>query len=140
MESTFKFRPCSHHRHLYHHHHHPCCHHHHHHPCCHHRHHHHHCNCHHLCPRIASLSLHPQSNYYSASQIDLNLQPNFYKETPASVAQISEEPKQNELDNEDEDEDDPIFVLTDEWREYFAKSEAKRKLDKQLAKKKNRQS
>lgn len=29
---------------------------------------------------------------------------------------------------EDDDDDEPIFVLTDEWREFFAKSEAKRKL------------
>lgn len=31
---------------------------------------------------------------------------------------------------EDEDEDEPVFVLTDEWRDFFAKSEAKRKLGK----------
>lgn len=29
---------------------------------------------------------------------------------------------------EDEEEGDPIFVLTDEWRDFFAKSEAKRRL------------
>ena len=29
---------------------------------------------------------------------------------------------------EEEEDDEPIFVLTDEWREFFAKSEAKRKL------------
>lgn len=29
---------------------------------------------------------------------------------------------------EEEDDDEPVFVLTDEWREFFAKSEAKRKL------------
>ena len=29
---------------------------------------------------------------------------------------------------EEEDDEDPIFVLTDEWKEFFAKSEAKRKL------------
>lgn len=29
---------------------------------------------------------------------------------------------------EEEDDDDPVFVLTDEWKEFFAKSEAKRKL------------
>lgn len=29
---------------------------------------------------------------------------------------------------EDEEEEDPVFVLTDEWRDFFAKSEAKRKL------------
>lgn len=30
----------------------------------------------------------------------------------------------------EEDEEDPVFVLTDEWREFFAKSEAKRRLGK----------
>ncbi|TQD76237.1 hypothetical protein C1H46_038264 [Malus baccata] len=37
---------------------------------------------------------------------------------------------------EEEEDDDPVFVLTDEWKEFFAKSEAKRKLEKQQAKKK----
>lgn len=32
------------------------------------------------------------------------------------------------LEEAEEDDDEPIFVLTDEWREFFAKSEAKRKL------------
>lgn len=36
---------------------------------------------------------------------------------------------------EEEDDDEPVFVLTDEWREFFAKSEAKRKLAKKQAKK-----
>lgn len=36
---------------------------------------------------------------------------------------------------EDEEEGDPIFVLTDEWRDFFAKSEAKRRLAKKQAKK-----
>ncbi|XP_021720115.1 polycomb group protein Pc-like [Chenopodium quinoa] len=34
-----------------------------------------------------------------------------------------------------EDDEDPIFVMTDEWREFFAKSEAKRREAKKLAKK-----
>lgn len=28
----------------------------------------------------------------------------------------------------EEEDDDPVFVLTDEWKEFFAKSEAKRRL------------
>lgn len=40
---------------------------------------------------------------------------------------ISQEQEHIELDGDEED-DEPIFVLTDEWREFFAKSEAKRKL------------
>ncbi|KAG5099422.1 hypothetical protein JHK82_044474 [Glycine max] len=34
------------------------------------------------------------------------------------------------LDGEEE-EDEPVFVLTDEWREFFAQSEARRKLGSQ---------
>lgn len=29
---------------------------------------------------------------------------------------------------EEEEDEEPVFVLTDEWMEFFAKSEAKRKL------------
>ncbi|KAK6163718.1 hypothetical protein DH2020_000582 [Rehmannia glutinosa] len=35
----------------------------------------------------------------------------------------------------EKEEEEPIFVLTDEWREFFAKSEAKRRLAKKQAKK-----
>ncbi|XP_059289973.1 uncharacterized protein LOC132043512 [Lycium ferocissimum] len=46
--------------------------------------------------------------------------------------------KQDEdLDLEDEEEE-PIFVLTDEWRDFFAKSEAKRRKAKKHAKKKGK--
>ncbi|KAM6575868.1 hypothetical protein CsatA_024195 [Cannabis sativa] len=38
-------------------------------------------------------------------------------------------------EEEEEEEDELIFVLTDEWRDFFAKSEAKRKLEKKQAKK-----
>ncbi|CAO2181940.1 unnamed protein product [Urochloa humidicola] len=37
-----------------------------------------------------------------------------------------------------EDEEEPVFVLTDEWAEFFAKSEAKRRLAKQQKKNKSR--
>ncbi|KAK7287401.1 hypothetical protein RIF29_00674 [Crotalaria pallida] len=40
---------------------------------------------------------------------------------------ISQELERIELDDGEQD-DEPVFVLTDEWREFFAKSEAKRKL------------
>lgn len=33
---------------------------------------------------------------------------------------------------EDEEDAEPIFVLTEEWVEFFAKSEAKRRLGKHL--------
>ncbi|XAR60933.1 hypothetical protein NMG60_11034478 [Bertholletia excelsa] len=39
----------------------------------------------------------------------------------------------------EEDEEDPVFVLTDEWREFFAKSEAKRRSAKKQAKKKGKE-
>lgn len=43
---------------------------------------------------------------------------------------------QDNIENvEVEEEDDPIYVLTDEWRDFFAKSEAKRRLAKKQAKK-----
>jgi len=47
--------------------------------------------------------------------------------TLLDVIRISQEREHIELDG-DEDDDEPVFVLTDEWREFFAKSEAKRKL------------
>ncbi|KAL7116226.1 hypothetical protein ACP275_04G229800 [Erythranthe tilingii] len=47
--------------------------------------------------------------------------------------------KQDEIEEveEEEEEEEAIFVLTDEWRDFFAKSEAKRKLAKQAKKGKN---
>lgn len=40
------------------------------------------------------------------------------------------DPEQGRLYAEEagEDEEEPVFVLTDEWAEFFAKSEAKRRL------------
>ncbi|KAL5720674.1 hypothetical protein ACHQM5_013319 [Ranunculus cassubicifolius] len=35
---------------------------------------------------------------------------------------------------EEDDEEEPVFVMTDEWMEFFAKSEAKRQLEKKQAK------
>lgn len=35
---------------------------------------------------------------------------------------------EEEGEHQKEEEEDPVFVLTDEWREFFAKSEAKRRL------------
>jgi len=43
------------------------------------------------------------------------------------VSRIPQELEHIDHDGEEED-DDPVFVLTDEWREFFAKSEARRKL------------
>ncbi|XP_027907028.1 uncharacterized protein LOC114166487 [Vigna unguiculata] len=46
-----------------------------------------------------------------------------------SNSPIPQELEHIDHDGEEED-DDPVFVLTDEWREFFAKSEARRKLEK----------
>ena len=33
-----------------------------------------------------------------------------------------------ELSFDDDEDEEPVFVLTDEWAEFFAKADAKRKL------------
>ncbi|XP_057457865.1 uncharacterized protein LOC130748648 [Lotus japonicus] len=104
-----------------------------------HRHHHqHHCShcplrrhCHH-CPLHNPPTLfQPPPLFPSLPQIP-HLSP--LKQPIASDAQISQELENIELDGEEED-DEPVFVLTDEWREFFAKSEAKRKIEKKQGKK-----
>ncbi|KAH6759731.1 hypothetical protein C2S52_009864 [Perilla frutescens var. hirtella] len=50
-------------------------------------------------------------------------------------ARMVEDEIEKREDEEDEEEGDPMFVLTDEWRDFFAKSEAKRRLAKKQAKK-----
>lgn len=45
---------------------------------------------------------------------------------------------QNEGQDLEDEEEEPIFVLTDEWRDFFAKSEAKRRQAKKHAKKKGK--
>ncbi|MED6114899.1 hypothetical protein PIB30_085005 [Stylosanthes scabra] len=57
----------------------------------------------------------------------------YHQEPKASVAH-SQELEHVELDDEEED-DEPVFVLTDEWREFFAKSEARRKQEKKQGEK-----
>ncbi|XP_004510247.1 uncharacterized protein [Cicer arietinum] len=98
------------------------------HGCCphHHRNHCPHCplrrHCHH-CPLHFSPSLIPQTQTQSHNQ----------NQNQPQHAQISQELEHIVLDGDEED-DEPVFVLTDEWREFFAKSEAKRKLEKQAKK------
>ncbi|KAF9688423.1 hypothetical protein SADUNF_Sadunf02G0195700 [Salix dunnii] len=122
-------------RHHHHHHHHPhllCSHqHHHHHPhllCSHHLHHHHQSSCPlHVSAGFAlQAAQHPKPILSYPLVKDLNLDSITSKETSAPVAQVLQEPECDAL--EEEEEDDPVFVLTDEWREFFARSEAKRKL------------
>ncbi|CAL0324414.1 unnamed protein product [Lupinus luteus] len=95
-----------------------------------HRHHHHHHHHHRHCP------LHHRHHSHCKFQSHLLPTPSPLPPTPPTSAvvhhhqpnpQISEELEHIELDDEELD-DDPVFVLTDEWREFFAKSEAKRKL------------
>ncbi|CAL4972469.1 unnamed protein product [Urochloa decumbens] len=58
---------------------------------------------------------------------------------PAAVGEdVGElDPELGLLDAEaaDDEEEEPVFVLTDEWAEFFAKSDAKRRLAKQQKKK-----
>ncbi|KAL4192587.1 hypothetical protein AMTRI_Chr06g172740 [Amborella trichopoda] len=41
------------------------------------------------------------------------------------------EPSREELEDGEEEEEEPVFVMTDEWMEFFAKSEAKRRQEKE---------
>ncbi|XP_061341118.1 uncharacterized protein LOC133287503 [Gastrolobium bilobum] len=70
----------------------------------------------------------PLRNHPNSGPVEYNNQ------SMTSDAIISQELEHVELDGEEED-DEPVFVLTDEWREFFAKSEARRKLEKKQGKK-----
>ncbi|KAM1031690.1 hypothetical protein PS2_035200 [Malus domestica] len=138
------WRPC-----LLHHPHHHLHHHHHRHPLflcplhhhLHRRHHNHHF--HHLRPNFASFPQNPETPAAAAIPFPthMNSEPSEFKEAhyddPTSLT--LPEQTHGEIGDgvlEEEEDDEPIFVLTDEWKEFFAKSEAKRKLEKQQAKKK----
>ncbi|KAM3731464.1 hypothetical protein ACB098_12G165300 [Castanea mollissima] len=135
----FLLHPTHHHHH--HHHHHLCNHHHHHHHflcfCPHHPHHHHHFNGHpHLCPTlISSFPRNPEASNPVPLPNHSNLETSASgcEQAYATANQMLQEQEHEGL--EEEDDDEPVFVLTDEWREFFAKSEAKRKLEKKQAKK-----
>ncbi|KAJ8466621.1 hypothetical protein OPV22_029173 [Ensete ventricosum] len=127
-------------------------------PCsCHRRHHH----CHHL-PRFASPSPHlpPPCNLIlrhipcsSFSQLlpsrtsphlvqDQSSMSHIGAERPeaAALTEVADfpasEPQEQEWnENQVPEGEEDVFVLTDEWMEFFAKSEAKRKLAKQQKKK-----
>ncbi|XP_021273886.1 SKI/DACH domain-containing protein 1-like isoform X1 [Herrania umbratica] len=96
----------------------------------HHHHHHHLITCHsHVSPALAPL---PLQNYLNSGSKTVQ---NEAHDSGTLVLQEQECEGLEEGEVEEEDEE-PIFVLTDEWREFFAKSEAKRKLEKKQAKKK----
>ncbi|OMO77159.1 hypothetical protein CCACVL1_15186 [Corchorus capsularis] len=128
-------------------------HHHHHHTivCPLHHHHHHHCHRHHnhhtiiLCPlhhhhHLITRHSHVNPTLSPLSQpIHFNsLSTAVQNEADHSATLASQEQEYEEVVQEEEEEVEPIFVLSDEWREFFAKSEAKRKLGKQQAKKKRK--
>ncbi|XP_039125896.1 uncharacterized histidine-rich protein DDB_G0274557-like [Dioscorea cayenensis subsp. rotundata] len=127
----------------------PHLHHHHHHP---HLHIHPHCAYHHLLHFHCCRST-PHIHFHHHCP-NLSPLPSFgfpHRPPPFPIRSISEEPIVSAVDhpttmreglslqkqefNEDlqlDDEDEEVeFVLTDEWREFFAKSEAKRRADKQ---------
>ncbi|KAL1557505.1 hypothetical protein AAHA92_08073 [Salvia divinorum] len=81
-----------------------------------------------------SLSTSHQNQAPSAS-IPINPHLTTHPDQISDDVQIIDNEIENLEDENEEEEEDPIFVLTDEWREFFAKSEAKRKLAKKQSKK-----
>ncbi|OVA04035.1 hypothetical protein BVC80_693g25 [Macleaya cordata] len=144
------FPHCPHHHH-HHFHHCPNHHHHHFHHCRHHHHHHHQHFCSlnphfalcqkptfhpNLCPNFAfcpTISGEPKSGISVATPGALDVELSGSKEPVGSEDQLLQE----EFKIEEEDEE-PIYVMTEEWMEFFAKSEAKRRLEKQAKKKKKK--
>ncbi|XP_066315633.1 uncharacterized protein [Miscanthus floridulus] len=105
--------------------------------CCCHDHHHHHP---HLLAPAPPAHLHDNQQRHPAPVLFPNTYPSaapWQPEPPrAAVREDVEDldPEPRPLHAEEEDEE-PVFVLTDEWAEFFAKSEAKRRLAKQQQKK-----
>ncbi|XP_011089057.1 uncharacterized histidine-rich protein DDB_G0274557-like [Sesamum indicum] len=124
-------------------------HHHHHHHGHHSRHHHHFFYISPHCPFHRSMSQPKNhspscsfSTYYPSPQnpepvasIPPNSHSSFLDNQPNESFDDSQMMQDNIENVEVEEEDDPIYVLTDEWRDFFAKSEAKRRLAKKQAKK-----
>ncbi|KAL2933451.1 Protein translocase subunit SecA [Bienertia sinuspersici] len=126
--------------------------HHHHHLVFHHPHHHHHHHHHVIVPKCAFHNNFPQ-NPTSNSNLCTHLITPFPQipKPPSSltshinpnIGSSDFQPPQDTqnfqddgiVEYEEDDDEDPIFVMTDEWREFFAKSEAKRREAKKLAKK-----
>ncbi|KAL5798706.1 hypothetical protein ACOSQ2_003526 [Xanthoceras sorbifolium] len=104
----------------------------------HYHHHHHYLNCH-SCVNFTFVPLPPPQYSKPAGAVPLQNEFNLESDNTLSedVTQMLQEQEHGGLDEAGEDDDKPIFVLTDEWREFFAASEAKRKLgEKKKAKKK----
>ncbi|KAF5193436.1 hypothetical protein FRX31_016987 [Thalictrum thalictroides] len=123
--------------------------------CSHHHHHHHHNQHHHplcilkphyLLPTTHNPVFHPNLHTtlcplrYTSPPPPIPSQAQFT--IPVSTPEISnlevlEEPQlwqEEDVDEGEEEGDEPMFVMTDEWMEFFAKSEEKRRLEKKQAK------
>ncbi|XP_028776904.1 SKI/DACH domain-containing protein 1-like [Neltuma alba] len=128
--------------------------------CCRHRHHHHHRPHHHHCHGVLSycafhnhyFHCHCHRHRQGSNIVTPSLPPQNpesfvpfpvgnnsnvmaaeHKAADGAAAQISQE--QEHLDLDEEEDEEPIFVLTDEWRDFFAKSEARRQQEKKNRKK-----
>ncbi|CAO2824463.1 unnamed protein product [Amaranthus hypochondriacus] len=117
-------------------------HHHHHHHHLHHQHHHHHHLHHHHYHHVQCQCAVPEQNYHShyPNSISLPLHTNPNLGVSGSEVSHTLPDTQNFIDDgleeyEELEDEDPIYVMTDEWREFFAKSEAKRREAKKQAKK-----
>ncbi|KAK1319297.1 hypothetical protein QJS10_CPB04g01276 [Acorus calamus] len=96
----------------------------------HHHHHHHH---HHLLltPPPPSLSdQHPISQNPTSAYVNSGV--SNHTETDVLGEELKESGEQQQQEPVEEEED--LFVMTDEWMEFFAKSEARRKLEKKKGK------
>ncbi|XP_058196618.1 uncharacterized protein LOC131312699 [Rhododendron vialii] len=119
---------------------------HHHHHCPHqppHHHHHYHLHFSPHCPLHSRLlqpniHLHPCPSSLPSLNQSKSLVPECAETYPSDALMIQDQ-EGNEEAFEEVDED-PVFILTDEWREFFAKSEAKRRLAKKQARKKGKAS
>ncbi|KAM7266047.1 hypothetical protein ACFE04_003730 [Oxalis oulophora] len=90
----------------------------------HHLHYHHHCFQHHRQIVLCANHHHHHHHHHdviSTDVVNVNVDSQIYQD--------------EQVFEEEEDDDEPIFVMTDEWMEFFAKSEARRKLEKKQAKK-----
>ncbi|KNA20710.1 hypothetical protein SOVF_049990 [Spinacia oleracea] len=101
----------------------------------HHLHLHHHHHHYHVLPQSNNIPQNPNSNFCPNL---INPPPQIPEPEAPPTSQYTLNFKDDDHDEFEEvlDEDeDPIFVMTDEWREFFAKSEARRRAAKKLAKK-----
>ncbi|KAB1225545.1 hypothetical protein CJ030_MR1G002454 [Morella rubra] len=102
--------------------------------CYHQKHHHHHqhhqFNGHsHVCPNFAaSFPRNPEPCGPAHFRSNPSIGVSGWEEAYDFATPMLQEQEQEHVGFEDDEEDDPVFILTDEWREFFAKSEEKRKL------------